>query len=104
MKVLEELRKYVHLEIEKQGFDITKINSYSINKKSNGIYQLIVFFGGKKTTNGDRWPNIPIGKERDTARMIQDIIEDAMEKNEEIDILKSMKLTTEKDKVGEQKW
>lgn len=96
MEEKEELRTYVHNEVQKQGFDITKINSYSLNKKANGVYQLIIFFGGKQSKSGDRWPNIPIGKDRDTARIIQDIIEDAMEQNEEIDIVKSMRLTSKK--------
>lgn len=94
-------------QIETQGFDVTKINSYSLNRKANRIYQLIIFFGGKKTAKGDkRWPDIKIGKSRETSRAVQDVIEKLIEENEDYDIMNSVVMTEDSEPTpkGDGKW
>ena len=86
--------------IKTQGFDSSKINSYSLNRKANGTFQLIIFFGGKKTLKGEkRWPDIPIGKSMETALEVVQAVEKIMVENEEFDIKAGIVLETESSSV-----
>ena len=98
----EKLRPIILGAIKTQGFDKTKINSYSLNRKGNGIYQMIIFFGGKKTESGDkRYPDIPIGKDKEVAYAVADIVDSLMVENETVDITKGVLMTEDK---GSDKW
>ncbi len=97
----EKLKPIILSQIETQGFDKTRINSYSLNRKGNGIYQMIIFFGGKKTEAGDkRYPDIPIGKDKQVAFAVAEIVDDIMVENEDVDILKGVIMTDEKESGG----
>ena len=94
----EKLRDLIHSKIDDRGFDKTRINSYSLNRKSNGIYQMIIFFGGRQTKNGDkRHPDIPIGKDKEVAYAVAEIVDDIMVENEEVDITKGLVMTNKEE-------
>ena len=101
----EKLKVFVLQTIKDQGFDITQIKSYSLNRKGNGVYQMIIWFGGRKTQKDDiRYPDIQIGKDQEVAFAVLKIIDNCMVENEKVDIMQSMKLTTKEPKNGESGW
>jgi len=94
----KKLKPIILSQILSQGFDKQKINSYSLNRKGNGIYQMIIFFGGKKTASGDkRYPDLPIGKDKEVAFAVMEIIDDIMTENETVDITRGVLMTDKKD-------
>ncbi len=65
---------------------------------------MIIFFGKRKTKKNDiRYPDLPIGKDLETAIGVMEVIEEAMRENEKINILEGIQLSDKPNK-GDSGW